>query len=211
MSVAAPATLTGVEVTRTTSGLRDCGMSSDQVLIAACRAGDQDAWRTVYEQYHRLVAAIARSYGATEHDADEIVQISFSILHDSIHRIADDSRLAAWLSTIARRHTWRLLESRRRSTPTEIADGDIAHDPVREHADRNADEEVLRAALRLMPARCRVLLEAMYLRPDEPAYTEIAAELGMPIGSIGPTRSRCLGRLREIVETMTSTPEGSRT
>lgn len=212
MSVSATAaTATRAGVTRTGALLPDCGMSSDQVLIAACRTGDQDAWRTVYDQYHRLVAAIARSYGATDHDADEIVQISFSILHDSIHRIADDSRLAAWLSTIARRHTWRLLEARRRSTPTELAEGAIAHDPVREHSDRSADEELLRAALRLMPSRCRVLLEALYLRPDEPAYLEIAAELDMPIGSIGPTRSRCLGRLREIVESMTSNPEGSRT
>lgn len=192
-------------------GLRDCGMPSDRALIAACRAGDQDAWRAVYDQYHRLVAAIARSYGATDHDADEIVQISFAILHDSIDRIADDSRLAAWLSTIARRHTWRLLETRRRSTPTEIADGALAHDAVREHADHSADSEVLRDALRLMPSRCRTLLEALYLRPDEPAYAEIAAELGIPIGSIGPTRGRCLARLREIVDAMTANPEGTRT
>ncbi len=202
---------TGVHVTRAGVGLRDCGMPSDQALIAACRAGDQDAWRAVYDQYHRLVASIARSYGATEHDADEIVQISFSILHDSIDRIADDSRLAAWLSTIARRHTWRLLESRRRSTPTDFADSAIAHDSVREHADRSADGDLLRAALRVMPSRCRALLEALYLRPDEPGYADIAAELGIPIGSIGPTRGRCLAHLRTIVDAMTTNPEGSRT
>jgi RNA polymerase sigma factor (sigma-70 family) len=175
-------------------------MDGDRVLISGCRSGEPGAWDEVFNRYHRLVRSIARSYGASEHDSEEIVQLSFSILFDSIDRIADDSRLAPWLSTIARRHTWRLLETRRRSEPTDFEDDAVSHDEVREHADRSANDEVLRVALQQLPSKCRTLLEALYLRGDEPAYATLSAELGIPVGSIGPTRGRCLERLRQIIE-----------
>ena len=177
-------------------------MASDETLIAACRAGEQDAWQEVFDRYHRLVRSIAISYGAREHDAEEIVQISFSVLFDSIHRIRPDSTLAPWLSTIARRHTWRLLERRRRAEPAAIHDEALTHDDVREHETRSADDELLRLALQQLPPRCRTLIELLYLRGDEPSYAEISAELGLPVGSIGPTRGRCLERLRAIMASM---------
>lgn len=188
---------------RRRSIVRDWGVATDEMLIAACRQGDQQAWQEVFTRYHRLVRSIASSYGAREHDAEEIVQISFSVLFDNIHTIRPDSTLAPWLSTIARRHTWRLLERRRRAEPADIHDEALAHDDVREHAERAAADDVLRAALLQMPAKCRTLLEALYLRGDEPGYAEISRELDIPIGSIGPTRGRCLERLRAIIETMT--------
>lgn len=191
-----------VSSVRVRTPARDWGVASDELLIAACRQGDQRAWHEVFTRYHRLVRSIAISYGAREHDAEEIVQISFSVLFDSIHTIRPDSTLAPWLSTIARRHTWRLLERRRRAEPADLQDDALAHDDVREHADRSAADDVLRAALLQMPARCRTLLEALYLRGDEPGYAEIARELDIPIGSIGPTRGRCLDRLRSIIEAM---------
>lgn len=190
--------------------VRDWGVASDEMLIAACRRGDQLAWQEVFTRYHRLVRSIASSYGAREHDADEIVQITFSVLFDSIHTIRPDSTLAPWLSTIARRHTWRLLERRRRAEPADIHDEALAHDDVRDHAERSAVDDVLRAALLQLPAKCRTLLEALYLRGDEPGYAEISRELDMPIGSIGPTRGRCLEHLRKIVESM-SEPAGAAT
>lgn len=178
----------------------DCGVRSDEELIAACRRHEDDAWAEVFERYHRLVRSIARSYGATEHDAEEIVQVSFSVLFDSIERIRPDSHLAAWLSTIARRHTWRLLEKRRRTDVRDIPDEAITRSDVDDHAERSGDDELVRAALRSLSPRQRALMEALYLRADEPSYAEISAELGIPVGSIGPTRARCLERLRAFVE-----------
>lgn len=179
-----------------------CGVRSDEELIAACRRHDDGAWSEVFDRYHRLVRSIAMSYGATPHDAEEIVQVAFSVLYDSIDRIRPDSQLAAWLATVARRHTWRLLEKRRRAEPQEIPDHAMTVSDVDDHARRQADDDLVREAMRQLPARCRTLLEAMYLRDDEPSYTAIAEELGMPIGSIGPTRSRCLDKLRTIVEAL---------
>jgi RNA polymerase sigma factor (sigma-70 family) len=186
-----------------------CGVRSDEELIAACRAADQGAWTEVYDRYHRLVRSIARSYGANGHDTDEIVQISFSVLFDSIDRIRPDSNLAAWLSTIARRHTWRLIEKRRR---TDLRDGlpedPLLVTPIDDHVDRDGHETLVRAALRLLPSKSRTLIELLYLRGDEPSYQDVAAELDMPIGSIGPTRARCLEKLRSIMDELESERTG---
>jgi RNA polymerase sigma factor (sigma-70 family) len=171
----------------------------DEDLITACREGRAEAWEEVHRRFHRLIRSIALSYGATAHDADEVVQITFAILHRSIDRLAEGSRLAPWLSTVARRHTWRVIEARRRETPSELDDGAAVHDDVRDHEQRSAEDEVLRMALRRLPPKCRTLLEALYLRGDEPAYSLISVELGIPVGSIGPTRSRCLDKLRVML------------
>ena len=121
----------------------------------------------------------------------------------SLGRLRADTRLAPWLSTVARRHTWRVLERRRRERLATRGDDDVAaglaHDDVGDHAASSADAEWLRSGLQRLSPRCRALLEALYLR-GEIAYVDIAEELGMPIGSIGPTRARCLAKLRDLLD-----------
>ncbi len=178
-------------------------MASDAELIAECLAGSEAGWHEVHRRYHRLVRSIASSYGLRGPDVDDIEQLTFMILQSSLARLRPGSRLAPWLSTVARRHTWRLLERRRRESLHDDV-GDMAGPQLGNDVDtgvlRAAEDEALRAALVQLPARYRLLLEALYLRGDEPSYAEIAAEFGMPIGSIGPTRARCLQKLREILE-----------
>lgn len=168
---------------------------SDDDLVVACRAGDPAAWAEVVRRYQALVRSIPRAYGLRGDDIAEVTQLTFSILVQSLDRLRPGTTLAPWLSTVARRHTWRLLEARRREAATELTETSLTHDAVRVHGERHADAEWLQAAMRELPPRCRSLLEALYLR-GEAAYTEISAELGIPIGSIGPTRSRCLEKLR---------------
>jgi RNA polymerase sigma factor (sigma-70 family) len=175
-------------------------MATDEELLAACRDGSPDAWVAVHRRYHRLVRSIARAYGLRTHDEEEVVQIVFGVLHQSVHRLRPDSRLAPWLSTVARRHTWRLVEKRRREAPTLIDEQGLVHDDVRLTADRHADDDWLREGLRQLPARSRALIEMLFLREDEPSYAQISDELGIPVGSIGPTRARCLDHLRALLE-----------
>lgn len=172
---------------------------SDDDLVAACRAGDARAWSEVVERYQRLVRSIPRAYGLREHDIDEVSQLTFTILVQSLDKLRPDTRLAPWLSTVARRHTWRLLEVRRRETATEMRDGDFTHDDLTRHARQHADAAWVRDGLRQLSSKCRALLEALYLRGDG-GYAEVAEELGIPIGSIGPTRARCLERLRDVLD-----------
>lgn len=171
--------------------------TDDDRLLADCRLGDRAAWQLLVERYHRLVRSVARSYGLRGDDVDEIVQLVFSILVKQLESFRPDTRLAPWMSTVTRRHVWRLLEQRRRER---VADhlGEASHRDVDEHADRAAEAEWLRAGMELLPPRCRLLLEALYWGGARP-YAEVAAQLGIPIGSIGPTRARCLDQLRQLL------------
>lgn len=181
--------------------------TTDSDLIQACRAGDTDAWERLVDEYERLVYSIALNQGATAEDAADVTQITFTILMESLDDLRDDSNLAAWLGTVARRHTWRLLKRRRRE-PTG-ADADIAGDPTaRKSPESNTNVAVARweqiewieYGLKLLDDRCRQLLLALYFDPDEPSYADVADRLDMAVGSVGPTRARCLERMRRHLE-----------
>ena len=172
--------------------------TDDDALLDACRRGDQGAWAELFQRYHRLVRSIAISYGLRDDDVEEVVQIVFTIVLRQLDRFRPDTRLAAWLSSVTRRHVWRVLEQRRREFAVADADPWSSHRDVEEAADRDAERDWLRAGLAALPAGCRRLLEALYLR-GERSYADVARELGMPIGSIGPTRARCLERLRTVL------------
>lgn len=169
--------------------------TDDDELLDSCRRGDRQAWEDLVGRYHRLVRSIALSYGLRGDDVDEVVQVVFAIVVKQLDRFHAGTHLAPWLATVSRRHVWRLLEHRWRELVTDDAGRGHSHRDVDDHADVLADQEWLRSGLVKLTPRCRALLESLYLRGERP-YTEIAAELGIPIGSIGPTRARCLEDLR---------------
>ena len=92
-------------------------MRQDQSLLRACQSGDHKAWETLLERYERLVYSIPLNFGLSRGDADDVAQATFSALIRSLGSIADEERLGAWLGTVARRQTWRLIERRRREPP----------------------------------------------------------------------------------------------
>jgi RNA polymerase sigma factor (sigma-70 family) len=179
------------------SAIAALGAATDAELLAACREGDVDSWAEIVRRYERLVVAIARGYGLDSHAAADIAQTAFAILVQSLDRLRPDTRLAPWLATVARRHTWRALHHRSREPVVEVLEARAPGGPS--PIDQHADVAWLADGLARLGSRCRQLLEALYLRADEPSYNEIAAELAMPIGSIGPTRSRCLAKLRLLL------------
>lgn len=177
---------------------------SDRDLIEACRRGDARAWRRLLDRYERLVYSIPLNYGLSHEDAADISQLTFTILIESLDTLRDDSRLGPWLATVARRHTWRLLKRTQRES-TESA-GDLADTSLLPHKadDTNSIDrwellEWLDQGLSRLDERCRELLLALYFDPQQPSYAEVAARLNMPVGSIGPTRARCLERLKGIL------------
>lgn len=173
--------------------------TSDAALISACRRGDRRAWDRLFKRYERLVFSIPLNYGLSREDAADITQLTFSILLQSIDRIADDSRLGPWLAVVARRHTWRLMERKRQETTG--AEGDLPESPLPDDSSARSMErwelvEWLDQGLSQLSTRCRELLLALYFAPEEPSYAKVAERLGMPVGSIGPTRARCLKQLK---------------
>jgi RNA polymerase sigma factor (sigma-70 family) len=178
----------------------------DRVLIRRCQQGSAGAWQQVLNKYERLVYSIPLRYGLSRDDAADIAQNTFTILLESLDTLSEDSRLGAWLATVARRQSWRLLERNRREMPSENLDGaDLAARAVllgKSGADSVEHwelTELLDTGLSQIGESCRQLLLALYFQPELSSYAEVAASLGMPIGSIGPTRARCLKRLREVL------------
>ena len=182
------------------------GVVSDRDLILRCRQGSAGAWHQLLNKYERLVYSIPLRYGLSRHDAADVAQITFTILIQSFDSLAEDSRLGPWLVTVARRHTWRLLERNRRESASEhLESADLAESAVllgKSDADSIEHWELsqwLDAALSKLGDRCRELLLALYFQPERSSYAEVAADLDMPIGSIGPSRARCLKSLRQAL------------
>ena len=177
--------------------------ASDLDLIQGCRKGDARSWEKLLDKYERLVFSIPLRYGLSREDAADVSQLVFTILLQSLESLPDGSRLGPWLSTVTRRHTWRLMERSRRERPTEKQDlGESAvllgKDPE-DDIERWETIQWLNEGLSLISDRCRELLTALYFQPEQPSYAETAAQLGIPVGSVGPTRARCLKDLRKAL------------
>jgi RNA polymerase sigma factor (sigma-70 family) len=182
---------------------------SDPTLVQACLAGDESAWNELIERYGRLVYSIPRRYGCPEDECDDIFQSVFSILIRRLDDLRDQTRLSAWLITTTRRECWRARK--RRPATAELDEGSAAEDGDEgEVVERQERRHLVREGLRLLGGRCRDLLEALFLRPSEANYEEIARELGMKVGSIGPTRARCFRKLEEILRQIGLDEPGSR-
>ncbi|MEA2217678.1 MAG: hypothetical protein QOJ35_304 [Solirubrobacteraceae bacterium] len=166
-------------------------------LVRAARAGDGVAWRELVARYEGLVWSVARSHRLGSADAGDVAQNTWLKLVQHLDELKDPAAVGAWLATTARRESLRTIAASARQIPF----GDDAPEPP--PGDAALDDELLRAE------RATALWEAVArLRPEDqalvrmlasdppPSYAEVSAALGMPIGSIGPTRARCLERLR---------------
>jgi RNA polymerase sigma factor (sigma-70 family) len=175
-------------------------------LIRRCRRGSVGAWQQVLNRYERLVFSIPLRYGLSRDDAADVAQLTFAALVQNMDKLADDSRLGAWLSTVARRNTWRKLERNRREIASEHLEGaSLAENAVllgksdAESVEHWELTDWLDTGLSQLSEKCRNLLKALYFQPELASYAEVAEHFGMPLGSIGPTRARCLKRLKRVL------------
>ena len=169
-------------------------------LVIRARNGDQQAWDAIVERYAPLVWSICRRYRLAGADADDAGQAVWLQLVDHIGQIRDPAALPGWLATTTRRECGRIVHVARRTSPP----GHVL-DPqdIPDQQAAVADDELLRAeryaalreALAQLPPSCQRLIALLAEDPPLP-YAQISARLGIPAGSIGPTRSRCLAKLR---------------
>lgn len=166
-------------------------------LVNAAASGDETAWNALVDRFAGLVWAVARSYRLDAADAADVSQTTWLRLVEHLGRLREPDRVGAWLAATTRNEALRILRRRGRAAPLlegeEWADDTHPEPHARLH-DLERDE-ALRVALERLPERCRELLRVLLADP-EPSYDEVSAALGLPIGSIGPTRARCLERLR---------------
>lgn len=168
-------------------------------LIASARAGDQDAWDGIVQRHSARVWAVARAYGLSKADADDVYQLTWYRLLTHLDSVRDPEKLGAWLATTARHESLRLLGRGGRQVPSGDATDLDAPDLTAATPDaallRDERRAAVWTAIATLPGHCQRLLRFLMVDP-EPSYSEITAALGMPQGSIGPTRRRCLDHLR---------------
>ena len=169
-------------------------------LVICAREGDQRAWDAIVERYAPLVWSICRRYRLSGADADDAGQAVWLQLVDQLDKIRDPAALPGWLATTTRRECGRLVRAAQRTRPPGYV-LDAGNIPDEQAA--MADDELLaaerhaalREALAGLPPSCQRLFALLAEDPPLP-YAQISARLGIPAGSIGPTRRRCLAKLR---------------
>jgi RNA polymerase sigma factor (sigma-70 family) len=166
--------------------------------LERARNGETAALSDIVRELNPLLWHVARAEGLTAEEAADVVQTTWLELLRRLHEIRSPRALTSWLVTAARREAWRVRERSRRQIPDGTAQLESVSDPGPAPGEQLLSDERDQALWRhfqQLPERCRQLLRivAQVSRPDYPA---VAEAMGMPIGSIGPTRGRCLAKLR---------------
>lgn len=163
--------------------------------------GDAASWRALVEMHSGLVWSIIRGLGIYNADASDIFQTVFVRLAERLQQIEDPEKLPGWLATTTKREVYELARSKhRRTDPTDSIADRASSDPGpdREVLDAETRDQVL-AALARLPEESQQLLRMVVMR-DDLSYNEISEALGIPVGSIGPKRARCLEKLAATPE-----------
>lgn len=171
-------------------------------LIRACLRGEDSAWRLFLERYGDLVFSVPLKMGLSHSDAEEVFQVTVLALVERLGTLNDPRRIVAWICEVTRRQTLYYLRKRSRESFGEDGAFDAAPDAspgALEAFESLEASQVVHDALAKISPRCRDLLTALYLADPAPGYKEIAASLEIPIGSIGPTRARCLKTLQTLL------------
>jgi RNA polymerase sigma factor (sigma-70 family) len=187
------------------AGMAEHGAGLDITqLVRRAADGDGSAWKHLIDQYGRLIWAMTHGFKLAESDASDVVQATWLRLVENIHRLECPERVGSWLAATARHECLRSLSVRKKlvlapdDTPL---DGVALNEPeIDERLLAEERAQTVREALSRLPWRSQRLLELLMADPP-PSYAEISDQLGLPVGSIGPTRGRCLEKLRIMLQT----------
>jgi len=179
------------------------GPSDVSLLVKEAAAGNGAAWNQLIARFSPMVASIARGYRLGAADVDDLCQTVWLRLVEGIGAIRDPERVGAWLAAVTRHEALRLIRRAGRETP--VADTGLDDTPSE---DRGADDRILTAerkravwaAIDRLPPRTQEVMRQLLADPV-PGYGLVAAVLGIPVNSVGPTRSRALrvlGRSPEL-------------
>lgn len=172
-------------------------------LMKAARDGDDDALGHIVTELSPVLWHVARAAGLSPGDAEDVLQTVWTALVAHLGSVRDPAALIGWLVVTTRRESWRVRETGRRQLPADAEWLSTMPDPGPGSEDQviiNEQRRALWAAVRQLSPRCQELIRIVAFVP-RPDYQTVAAELGMPTGSIGPTRGRCLAKLRALLAT----------
>jgi RNA polymerase sigma factor (sigma-70 family) len=193
----APSSITAIEA-----------LSHGDLLVLATK-GERSAWDALVDRFGQMVWSVARGYRLDEATAKDVTQTVWLKLIENIDSIKDPERLPGWLATTARREALKVARARERDVPSDF-EFDV-EDPAPSLEEMLIDEEDSRFAVKAFKTlddACRELLRLMTIDPPL-SYEELSDLTGKPIGSLGPTRARCLEKLRSAITRITTRGGGS--
>lgn len=171
-------------------------------LVVRAAGGSDECWAELVDRFAATVIAIARQYRLSEPDVDDVAQVVWLRLAENLGRIRQPSRIAGWLAATTRNEALRVVKRRAKLDPLFEVDVDSRVPAVGPSAATQVvqNETMIEVAtgFALLDERCRVLLRLVVV--DEQDYAVVAEQLAIPVGSIGPTRRRCLDKLRTLID-----------
>ena len=169
---------------------------ADAALVARCRAGDRTAWNELVERFSRYVYAISvQAFRLSEHDAEDVFQDVFMRAYQNLDRLRDDAAIRPWLAQMTRRLCIDRLRAGAREAP---ADQELEPAEIDETLATLDEALAVHEALAATPGHCREMLDRFFCRDE--SYRMIGQALGLPAGTIASRISRCLARMRELLE-----------
>jgi RNA polymerase sigma factor (sigma-70 family) len=181
-------------------------------LVRGATAGDQASWDALVARYEGMVWGIVRAHRLRDADAHDVFQTTWLRLVEHLDSLRDPRAVGSWLAITVKRECWRITRRTARTTPTDDHDLDALEvddaPPPGTALLTDERDRALWAALDTLREQCRVLLRMLVADPP-PSYEAVSAALAMPVGSIGPTRRRCLEALRARLQEWGITPEAS--
>jgi len=197
---------------------------NDDEFVAGCLRGEQAAWDGLIDRYAALIYSIPLKYGFSEADAADVFQAVCLILLEKLGSVRAPRGLAAWIITTTSRECLAVVRKQRREHSRSAGEGLVAAAVELIDPQRLPEEEVLslerqhlvRTAVGQLPDNCRRLVEAFFSDSPDPdsasvkraSYQQLADSLGIPMNSLGPTRARCLEKLRRLLRAAGYTPLG---
>jgi RNA polymerase sigma factor (sigma-70 family) len=167
---------------------------SDRDLIESCLRGEQTGWAQLLAKYERLIYSVARALCPDREDCSDVFQNVCLALYQNLDRLRSDQIVSAWLITVTRRQAYMMIRAKK--PYVQIEENELV---AQAKIDLIAEEFEMELAVARLDERCHRLIRSLYFDSKEPSYAEIAADLGMLVGSIGPTRARCLDKLKRLV------------
>jgi len=176
---------------------------NDTRLVKACLAGDEDAWASLIDKYKALIYSIPVKYGLSRQEAADVFQATCTELLVRLPELREPRALPKWLMQVAHHESYRWKRYSQRVVSRD-GETDLAEPTTPAIADnlvqQTQEEQMLREAMAMLTPQCRRLVELLFFETPSRPYTEVAAELGLAVGSIGFTRQKCLERLRAQLE-----------
>ncbi len=178
---------------------------SDAALVARCRTGDENAWSELVTRFSRYVFAIAtQGFGLRADDAEDVFQEVFARTFQHLERLRDDDAIRPWIAQLTRRLS---IDRIRAGSREQLSDEDIEPPDTDETLERLDEALTVREGLAELSESCQEILDRFFARDE--SYQTIGEALEIPSGTIASRISRCLAKLREILEGRKPTPEPS--